>query len=134
MMNYENPEHDGNSPKWHTGKACVEKGCKKPAGTWWSPAWCFDHNVERMKRVSAGLDDAVKRAEIAALIDKETASLRNWAFEMSRTIKAMVLASGGKEWIVKNLALIQKMQDRYSVWHWYRAPWGELRAAGQAPS
>lgn len=101
MMNYENPDHDGNSPKWHTGKPCVEKGCKKPAGTWWSPAWCFDHNVERMKRISAGLDDAVKRAEIAALIDKETASLRNWAFEMSRTIKAMVMASGGKL-VIKN--------------------------------
>lgn len=101
MMNYENPDHNGNSPKWHTGKSCVEKGCKKPAGTWWSPAWCLDHNVERMKRVSAGLDDAVKRAEIAALIDKETASLRNWAFEMSKTMKAMILANGGLM-IIKN--------------------------------
>ncbi len=35
------------------------------------------------------------------------------------------------EWIVKNLALVQKMQDRYSVWHWYRASWEELRDAGQ---
>jgi hypothetical protein len=30
------------------------------------------------------------------------------------------------EWIVKHLALIEQMQDRYSVWHWYRAPWQEL--------
>jgi hypothetical protein len=101
MMNYEDPDHDGNSSKWHTGKQCVEKGCRKPAGTWWSPVWCFDHNVERMKRVTAAMDDAAKRAEIAALIDKETASLRNWAFEMSRTIKAMVLASGGTL-VIKN--------------------------------
>lgn len=101
MMNYENPEHDGNSAKWHTGKQCVEKGCKRPAGTWWSPLWCFDHNVKRMRKVSDGLDDAVKRAEIAALIDKETASLRNWAAEMSRTMKAMILASGGKITIKK---------------------------------
>jgi hypothetical protein len=95
MMNYENPEHDGNAPKWHTGKQCVEKGCKKPAGTWWSPHWCFDHNVERMKRISAGLNDAAERAKLAELVDKQTAQLRAWAYESHKTIKAMVLAAGG---------------------------------------
>lgn len=30
------------------------------------------------------------------------------------------------EWIVKNLGLIQKMQDRFSVWHWYHATWDDL--------
>lgn len=35
------------------------------------------------------------------------------------------------EWIVKNLALIERMQDRYSVWHWFRAPWTELHALNQ---
>ncbi|MGW1422677.1 hypothetical protein ACWAT4_21485 [Bradyrhizobium manausense] len=95
MMNYENPEHDGNSAKWHTGKQCIEKGCKKPAGTWWSPHWCFDHNVERMQRISAGLNDAVERAKLAELVDKQTAELRAWAGESYKTMKAMVLASGG---------------------------------------
>lgn len=95
MMNYENPDHDGNSSKWRTGKQCVEKGCKKPAGTWWSPHWCFEHNVERMKRVSAGLNDAVERAKLAEMVDKQTAELRAWAYESCKTIKAMVLASGG---------------------------------------
>lgn len=94
-MNYENPDHDGNSPKWHTGKPCVEKGCGKPAGTWWSPLWCFDHNTERMRRVSAGLEDAIKRAEFAALVEKETASLRRWAYEQTKVVKAMVYAAGG---------------------------------------
>jgi len=102
MMNYENPDHDGNSAKWHTGKRCVEKGCKKPAGTWWSPLWCFDHNVERMKRVSAGLKDAAERAKMAELVDKQTADLRAYAYESSKTIKAMVLASGGTLTIKKD--------------------------------
>lgn len=96
MLNYENRKHAGNSEKYHTGEACIEKGCTKPAGTFWSPLWCFDHNVERMNRVTAGLNDAVKRAEIAELVDKQTASLRNWAYESSKTIKALVLAAGGK--------------------------------------
>lgn len=95
MMNYENPDHDGNSSKWHTGKRCVEKGCGKPAGTWWSPLWCFEHNVDRMRRISANLEDAAKRAELTALVDKQTAELRSWAYGMSKTIQAMVLASGG---------------------------------------
>ena len=30
------------------------------------------------------------------------------------------------EWIVKHLKLIERMRDRYSVWHWYHAPWSEL--------
>lgn len=30
-------------------------------------------------------------------------------------------------WMVEHLALIEKLKDRFSVWHWYRAPWWELR-------
>jgi hypothetical protein len=33
------------------------------------------------------------------------------------------------EWMVRNLTLIERMMDRYSVWHWYRAPWRELDEA-----
>lgn len=29
-------------------------------------------------------------------------------------------------WIVLHLTLIGQLMDRYSVWHWYRAPWREL--------
>ena len=53
---YEDPTHEGNSDKYLTGNACIEKGCGKPAGTWWSPLWCFKHNVDRMKRIDASLN------------------------------------------------------------------------------
>jgi hypothetical protein len=31
-------------------------------------------------------------------------------------------------WMVRHVAFIERMRDRFSVWHWYRAPWRELRA------
>lgn len=31
-------------------------------------------------------------------------------------------------WMVEHLSHIEKMKDRYSVWHWWRAPWSELHA------
>lgn len=55
MENYENPDYDGNRPKYHTGKPCYERGCQNKAGTAWSPYWCFPHNVVRMKRIDASL-------------------------------------------------------------------------------
>lgn len=96
LLAYENPDHEGNSSAYHTGKICVEKGCKSPAGTWWSPLWCFEHNVARMKRITAGLEDALERAKVAEMIDKATESLRTWAYENCKVINAMVHASGGK--------------------------------------
>ena len=30
------------------------------------------------------------------------------------------------EWMVKNIAVIELLRNRYSVWHWCRAPWTEL--------
>lgn len=96
MRAFEDPKHEGNSKKYHTGKTCIEKGCDRPAGTWWSPSWCFAHNVARMTRIGDGLKDAAARAELHALIDKETETLRAWAYETSRTMKAMVFAAGGE--------------------------------------
>lgn len=32
------------------------------------------------------------------------------------------------EWMVRHLAMIERMSDRFSVWHWCRAPWRELNA------
>lgn len=95
LLNYENPAHEGNSPAYHTGKPCIEKGCKAKAGTWWSPLWCMEHNVARMKRITAGLEDAVQRAKVAEMIDKATENLRNWAYQDRKVIKAMVHAAGG---------------------------------------
>lgn len=54
---YADPSHVGNSPKHHTGKPCIESGCDRPAGTAWSPYWCFEHNVERMDRISKQMEN-----------------------------------------------------------------------------
>ena len=48
---FEDPNDDGNSPRFHTGGPCIEEGCDKPAGTAWSPYWCFECNVARMKKI-----------------------------------------------------------------------------------
>lgn len=54
MLAYKDPNHEGNSAKYHTGARCIE-GCGRPAGTWWSPLWCFECNVKRMNRISDAL-------------------------------------------------------------------------------
>ena len=95
LIAFEDPNHDGNSTRYHTGETCIEKGCKQPAGTWWSPHWCFEHNVARMRRITAGLEDAVRRAEVAAMVDKATADLRSVFAKYCGIVNAMVAASGG---------------------------------------
>lgn len=62
MKAYEDPNHEGNSSKYHTGKKCIN-GCGRPAGTAWSPYWCFECNVERMRRIGNQLRDAIERFE-----------------------------------------------------------------------
>lgn len=52
---YCDPNHEGNSAKYHTGKSCIEPGCKNPAGTLWGIYWCFQHNVERLDRIDGQL-------------------------------------------------------------------------------
>lgn len=59
MMAYQDPNHPGNSPEFYNGHRCIEKGCDNPAGTRWSPLWCFEHNVERIDRIGASLEAAV---------------------------------------------------------------------------
>lgn len=56
MENYENPDHPFNGPKYRSGHICLEHGCQKPAGTAWSRMWCFEHNAERMRRISRGFE------------------------------------------------------------------------------
>jgi hypothetical protein len=48
-------KNDNNSPKYHTGKKCIENGCDKPAGTAWSPYWCAECNEHRLNRISSNL-------------------------------------------------------------------------------
>jgi hypothetical protein len=49
--------------------------------------------------------------------------------------KARKVSSRRGTWMVRHLAHIESMKDRYSVWHWWRAPWAELDAvdAGETP-
>jgi len=66
MEPYEDPDHKGNSPKFHIGKPCVIPGCAEPAGTLWSPHWCFTHSMERIREINKNLkwmseSDATKR-------------------------------------------------------------------------
>lgn len=37
-------------------------------------------------------------------------------------------------WMVQHFALIKQMKNRYSVWHWFIAPWAELDAIDSTPS
>ena len=53
---YADRNHPGNGDVHLSGKACVEKGCTSPAGTLWSPFWCFEHNIERMERIGRNLE------------------------------------------------------------------------------
>jgi len=56
---FEDPDDPRNGPKFHTGRKCIERGCDKPAGTYWSHLWCFEHNVARMNNISASLNSMV---------------------------------------------------------------------------
>lgn len=60
MKPFEDPNNYGNSAEHHTGKECVEKDCTRPAGTAWSPYWCFECNVERINRISEQMDALVE--------------------------------------------------------------------------
>ena len=60
ILAFEDPDHEGNTSKYHTGKKCIEKDCNKPAGTAWSPYWCFECNVKRIRRIDNQLLDIVK--------------------------------------------------------------------------
>jgi len=56
MKAHEDPNSDGNSPKYHTGKKCIEPMCNELAGTFWGKYWCQKHNSERLNRISGQFD------------------------------------------------------------------------------
>ena len=74
---FEDPDQPGNGANYHTGKPCIEDGCTEPAGTAWSPLWCFRHNVERMRRISASLERMVDTMQsLAARCPHQEADMR----------------------------------------------------------
>lgn len=61
LRHYARLDHPGNSAEYHTGKQCIEAGCKEPAGTWWSHLWCVRCNIKRMDAISRNLADMCER-------------------------------------------------------------------------
>lgn len=63
------------------------------------------------------------------VIDSEGKNFRHNGFRR--------VARVGKErgqWMVSHLEHIEEMKDRFSVWHWWQAPWRELRAIDEPNS
>ena len=63
------------------------------------------------------------------VVDSEGKSFRANGFRRVATI-----GTNRGNWMVQNLHHIEAMRDRFSVWHWYRASWVELRSASDATS
>jgi hypothetical protein len=61
-MSYDDKDSPGNSSKYHTGKLCIE-GCGRLAGTAWSPHWCFECNVKRIKRIEESFNDLIRKKQ-----------------------------------------------------------------------
>ncbi|HBN6266147.1 TPA: hypothetical protein L3N15_004128 [Vibrio parahaemolyticus] len=53
---FEDPNHEGNSKKYHSGNPCITPDCDRPAGTLWSHLWCFECNVQRMRKITRNLE------------------------------------------------------------------------------
>lgn len=53
---YRDPNHALNGPEYLSGRTCVERGCGRPAGTFWSPFWCQPCNATRMDRIGAFIE------------------------------------------------------------------------------
>lgn len=49
---FEDPNHKGNSKKYHIGAPCIKPNCEQPAGTAWSPLLCFECNVKRIRKIN----------------------------------------------------------------------------------
>lgn len=57
------PNHEYNSSTYHTRKKCIEDGCDKPAGTAWSPYWCWECHSKRLNRITGNLIEAINSLE-----------------------------------------------------------------------
>ena len=96
VLPYQDPAHDGNSAQYHSGKSCRTKGCKEPAGTWWSPLWCFRHNVERMDNISSTLESMADKARFSELVNKACEDWRRTVGNLLNERNAILRAAGGK--------------------------------------
>ena len=63
MEPYEDPGHEFNSAKYHTGKKCITPGCDRPAGTKWGAYWCQICNANRIHRISGQFESLLKEGK-----------------------------------------------------------------------
>lgn len=56
MPGYDDRDDPRNGSEYWTGEVCIEPGCTNPAGTAWSPYWCYDCNVKRIDRINRQFD------------------------------------------------------------------------------
>lgn len=49
-----------------SGRTCTEQACMNPAGTYWGPYWCPEHDKERLDRISASLEAIVASFPISS--------------------------------------------------------------------
>ena len=96
MKPAEDPSHKGNSAEYHTGKPCIVKGCKEPAGTWWGTHWCQKHNAVRLDQIGSTLETMAEKAALREAVEKETASLRELLYKAYAENRALIVAAGGK--------------------------------------
>jgi len=61
---WKNQNSPNNSKKYHTGKPCVEVGCKNPAGTAWSPYFCKECNAARFERIDASFKKITSKENV----------------------------------------------------------------------
>ena len=61
---YEDPNHEYNSSKYHTGKKCIIRGCDESAGTKWGIYWCQKHNAERLDEITNSLEILCKEIKV----------------------------------------------------------------------
>ena len=101
LIAYQDPNHSGNAVSYHTGKPCIEKGCEEPAGTAWGPHWCFAHNVARLDRISANLNEFSERAKFSEMAEKAADGWRGLVEKLLRERDAIIRAAGGKVTVTK---------------------------------
>ena len=63
MELYEDKNCFENSAEFLSGLRCYEKDCENEAGTAWSPYFCVDCNIKRMKRIDKNLKEIQNRCE-----------------------------------------------------------------------
>lgn len=110
---YADPKHEGNSERYHTGKRCIEADCKNPAGTMWSPHWCFRHNRERMARLGRSLKDAAERAEFNAKVREAAEEAWQYGHEMRGYRKRPMTADEAKSKWDDEIAKLHAMKRRH---------------------